>query len=246
VRQTHGAPLAQSIIFADGPARPADNAIICQWRVFASRTRTGDIKISRLISHHDCLGAAMPIRSTCNNQSWLTGQIPQYVVVSTIGKTTPCQLIDTIQLHHNEEVNYEAAYKAYSKLSKNTDEYERDRCRQIPAYLARVQAANPWSYLRLDCTPTADIDPSSGELLSQFRLVFICPAEAQLSFSNVGTVLLLMGLSAKLVIFKLYFLLLPLMQMVILFFLHGLLLKETIATLGLDFCIISSMRYQRS
>src|SRR5205807_6122497 len=27
------------------PARPAENAIICQWRVFASRTRTGDIKI---------------------------------------------------------------------------------------------------------------------------------------------------------------------------------------------------------
>ena len=50
------------------PARAVGNNLICQWRVFASRTRADDIKISRPISEHDCLGAAISIRSTCNNQ----------------------------------------------------------------------------------------------------------------------------------------------------------------------------------
>jgi len=179
------------------PARAVENAVICQWRVFASRTRTGDIKISRLISHHDCLGAAIPIRSTCNNQSWLTRQIPKHLVVSTTRKTTPRELIDTIQLHYNEEVNYQAAYKACSQLSNNTIEYERDSYRQIPAYLARVQAANPWAYLRLDSIPTAEIDPSSGEQLSQFRRAFICPAKAQLSFQQCRNFVALDGTFCK-------------------------------------------------
>ena len=179
------------------PARAVENALICQWRVFASRTRTNDIKISRLISQHDCLGAAIPIRSTCNNQSWLTRQIPKHLVVSTIRKTTPRELIDTIQLHFNEDINYQAAYKACSTLSNNTIEYERDSYRQISAYLARVQAANPWAYLRLDTIPTAEVDPLSGEELSQFRRIFISPAEAQLSFQQCRNFVALDGTFCK-------------------------------------------------
>lgn len=70
------------------------------------------------------------------------------------------------------------ACKACSTLSNNTIEYERDRDRQIPAYLARVQAANLWAYLRFDSLPTIEIDPLTGEQLAQFHCVFVCPAEA--------------------------------------------------------------------
>jgi len=51
-------------------------------------------------------------------------------------------------------------------------------------YLARIQAANPWAYLRLDSIPIAEITPSSGEQHFQSHCVFICPAEAQLSFQQ--------------------------------------------------------------
>jgi len=164
------------------PTPALENAIVCNWRVFASQTRTGDIKISRLISEHNCLGAAIPLRSTCNTQSWLTRQIPKHLVSTR--KTTPRELIDTVQLHYNEEVSYQAAHRACAKLSNNTVDYERDSYRQLPAYLARIQEANPWAYLRLDMIPTGEIDPSSQQQLLQFRRVFICPAEAQLSFQQ--------------------------------------------------------------
>ena len=165
-------------------ARVVENVVNCPWRVFASRTQTGDIIISCLSSQHDCLGAVLPIRSTCYNQSWLTRQIPKHIVVSTTRKTTPCELIDSIQLHYNQEVSYHAAYKACSTVSNNTIEYEYDSYRQIPAYLARVQAANPWAYLRLDTLPTIELDPLTREQLAQFRHVSVCPVEAQLSFQQ--------------------------------------------------------------
>ena len=178
-------------------AQAVENVVNCPWRDFASRTRTGDIKISRLSPQHDCLGAAIPIRSTCNNQSWLTQQIPKHLVVSTTRRTTPRELIHSIQLHYNEEVSYQAAYKACSTLSNNTIEYERDSYRQIPAYLARVQAANPWAYLRLDSLPTSEIDPLTGEQLAQFCRVFVCPAEAQLSFQQCRKFVALDGTFCK-------------------------------------------------
>lgn len=56
-------------IIRQAQVQAVENVVNCPWRVFASRTLTGDIKISRLSSQHDCLGAAIPIRSTCNNQS---------------------------------------------------------------------------------------------------------------------------------------------------------------------------------
>ena len=178
------------------PARAVENDILCNWRVFASRTRTGDIKISRLILEHNCLGAAIPLRSTSNNQSWLTRQVPKHLAVGT-RRTTPRELIDTVQLHYNEEISYQAAYKACAKLSNNTVGYERDSYRQLPAYLARIQASNPWAYLRLDTIPTAEIDASSGQQLLQFRRIFICPAEAQLSFQQCRPFVALDGTFCK-------------------------------------------------
>jgi len=70
------------------PARASDNTIVSNWRVFASQTTTGDIKISPLISEHNCLRAAIPVHSTCNDSFWLTQEVPQHLFVST-RKTTP-------------------------------------------------------------------------------------------------------------------------------------------------------------
>lgn len=164
------------------PVRTVQNDLICQYIVFPSRTRADDIRNSCLISLHNCLEAAIPIRSTWNNQSWLTWRILKYLVVSTIRKTTPRELTDTIQPYYNEDINYLVTYKACSKLNNNTIEYEHDSYRQIPDYLALVQAANPWAYLLLDTILSAEIDPLSAEQLSQFRCNFIFPAETQLSF----------------------------------------------------------------
>jgi len=89
-------------------ARALENAIVCNCRVFASQTRTGDSKISHLISEDNCLGAAIPLRSTCNTQSWLTPQVPKHLVSTP--KTTPRELIDTVQLYYNKEVSFQAAH----------------------------------------------------------------------------------------------------------------------------------------
>ena len=51
--------------------------------------------------------------------------------------------------------------------------------------------------MRLDTIPTAEINPLSGEQLSQFHRIFICPAEAQLFFQQCRNFIALDGTFCK-------------------------------------------------
>lgn len=90
-------------------------------------------------------------------------------------------MINSIQIHYGEEINYQAAHQVCMSLSHNELDYERDAYQLLPSYLFRLHKYNPYLYSNLETVPSTN---SAGKSISRFHQIFISPAEAQLSFQQ--------------------------------------------------------------
>lgn len=157
---------------------PGRHGVGCQWRVYAAKTKYGDIKVRKLFSEHSCLGTAPTTRSVHNSQTWLRRHIPQHLVITK--QTSARDIQQTIQLHHNAIVSYQAAHEVYSVLANDNIGYERDSYQRLPAYIEQIRQHNPDCYTHLETQPDTD----NKIILQRFHRLFISPAPARYSFQH--------------------------------------------------------------
>lgn len=85
-------------------------------------------------------------------------------------------MIDSIQIHYHEHINYQAAHKACAALSHNRLDHEQLAYHQLPTYFCRLHQYNLYVYTHLETVP--GINDINNLPTSRFHHVFICPAEA--------------------------------------------------------------------
>lgn len=79
-----------------------------------------------------------------------------------------------MQLHHNVQISYQAAHEAYSTLTNDNIQYERDVYQQLPSYLKRLEQQNPDVYTNLEIQPCTD---KNNNPINRFKWLFISPAQ---------------------------------------------------------------------
>lgn len=144
------------------------------------------------MGEHACFGAALFARATCNSQAWLLRHVPKHLLVSK--KTTPREVIDSIQIYYGEEFNYQAAHQVCMSLSHNELAYERNAYQLLPSYLFRLCKYNPYLYSNLEMVPGTN---SAGKSISHLHRIFISPAGAQLSFQQCRRFVVVHGTFCK-------------------------------------------------
>lgn len=127
----------------------------CAWRIYGLAVEDENGVMQMLVHivkyEHSCLGASLPIRSTANLQSWLLQIIPQILLV--MRETTVQDIINMVQLHHNNQVSYQAAHETKSRLPQAHSQQQACQFQHIPHYLIAVKAQSPFVYTNLQVVP---------------------------------------------------------------------------------------------
>lgn len=148
--------------------------LTCQWRVYARATPIDDIKVSILVSAHTYIGEASFSRAVQNTQSWLRREIPKHLNVTK--RTTVQEIIDSVQIHHQVQVNYQAAHEALSALTNNALDYEQNSYHRLPAYVYKLREGKPDAYVNLQSI--------NDEGITRFQRIFNPPHQTRFSFQH--------------------------------------------------------------
>ena len=146
----------------------------CMWRLYATE-KDGSVRIRIFNIEHRCLGAGVQTYQTANRQSWLLREVPNLIIVSRT--TKPINIVNTVRLHHREQISYQAAHQVKMKLLNAKSDEQAPQFELLPAYLRTLQQQSPFVKTALLVT-----QHRLEENTAFFRHVFVCPAESQLSF----------------------------------------------------------------
>lgn len=119
---------------------------------------------------HTCVGAGHSTREVWNTQFWLRSTVPKHLFVTR--STKPREIIESMQMHYNVRVNMEAARLTREAMIQDRLKHQAQQFRQIPAYLAKLQASN-------------ELHTSLFTVDGIFQRVFICPAQSRSSFCQM-------------------------------------------------------------
>ena len=137
---------------------------------------------------HTCLGAAVEsARAPASTQNWLQRTLPAIIAITK--DTTPNTIIEAVQLHHGEKINYEAVKKA-KKIALN------DMLLHSSISLRRFQSTyiNALKLKNLGTYVThLSLDPQTN----RFQRVFICPPTSSNSFQQCRQFLAIDGTFMK-------------------------------------------------
>ena len=160
----------------------------CLWRVFASVAMDGELQVKRLCGSHTCIAAPIAPREVANTQNWLRRTVLQHLFVTKA--TKPMEIVETIQMHYGEKVNYEAARLTKAALIADRLEHQREHFHKIPSYLQLLHQHNEGLY-----TDLHTITDDHG--LSTFQCLFICPWQSRQSFQLMRTFMAVDGTFLK-------------------------------------------------
>jgi len=131
------------------------------------------IVMSSVQEMYTCLGPSEGQWGTNNSMKWLQRVLPELIVLNRNTKSQA--IIEPIQLKYHVSVNRLSARRAkHALLGRPIAEFAR-QYQQLPTYLARFSAANPFT------TYCLLVD----EETQRFKRVFICPLASSISFGHV-------------------------------------------------------------
>jgi hypothetical protein len=174
---------------------------------------------------HICLGSSEGQRGINNSTKWLQRVLPELIVLKRNTKSQA--IVEVIQPKYHVSINKLPARRAkHTLLGRSVADFDR-QYQQLPAYLARFSATNPFiTYCLL-------VD----EETQRSKQVFICPLASSISFGHMRGIVAVDGTFLKGSFVHTHYLLLESMQRDILLSSHGQLLREKMSPPGSGFSL---------
>ena len=117
--------------------------------------------------HKTCLGLASPKRDSASQFLLLCDTVPKIITITQ--HTKPKDLQAAMQLHHNSQISYSAAYKVLQHLKGGDIETERSQFRVLAQYVDILRRADVNGQFHL----------SYNEKSNRFQRMFICPSSSR-------------------------------------------------------------------
>ena len=107
----------------------------CPWELKAAHHRDEDnVEVYWLCTEHNCITSGGTItRKSASHQEWLLEALPRYMKVNS--DTAPKQIMECIQLHFHESINYKVAQRAKQNLLTNHLGHHHYAFQLLPAYI---------------------------------------------------------------------------------------------------------------
>jgi len=111
-------------------------------------------------------------RALSSRQQWIQEILPQHLVITQ--STSPKVIQDCLRLLFSEVIDYQVALRAKQALLSDGLQVHRLSFSKLSSYIDALKKEIPQVHIHLLVDPTN----------SQFRRIFICPAESATSFQH--------------------------------------------------------------
>lgn len=121
--------------------------------------------------HTACIGRTNHlIRKPASNADFLVSVLPKVLTNYQNTAVNPLLLIDLVETHFGQEINYQAAHKSLEALAGTTIAHEREGFHQMGAYFDCLKHADPAGEFHLQV--------STARTGRKFQKCFIAPSSS--------------------------------------------------------------------
>ena len=119
----------------------------CPWHINGHKTKDGLICLRVAERLHNCESSGVAKRGAASKADWLKEAVSSVLLVTA--STKPQNIVNAIQLHYSEKINYQAAFRTRTRLISGGLGKYRHSFQLLPAYFRRVKESTPMASLDL-------------------------------------------------------------------------------------------------